>query len=371
MFLKKNKKYLHNFDAVHYFSPTFGDLPEICYFWASKQNLSPDKPRIMIHLRLPGGLACRLPFYLAMEEWAATCLPANEYFFSWVVDPTVIIGRNQDLMTEVNLDYCRRHGIDVCRRRSGGGCVYADCSNIMLSYICPSTDVASAFGRYTDTVVSRLRAMGIMAEATGRNDITVDGRKISGSAFYRLKDSSIAHGTMLYDIDAERMLNAITPSRAKLESHKVQSVESRITMARTHRPDLSFDKFCHLLSDGLTTDQLMLTAADIAAVQKLEQRYYEPSWILHGMSAGRSERQQHISGVGMVAVSAVLDDVGRIDGIDVVGDAFVSDDFDCVVNRLRGCRPLASEMAVRLGDMDVSHYIAGLSNSRFIDLVLT
>lgn len=233
----------------------------------------------MIRIVFPDSDKRRLAFYLAAEEWVAANLAAGEYFFTWIVDPTVIIGHNQDLEAEVNREYCLGHGIEIVRRRSGGGCVYADRDNIMMSYVCADTDVKSVFGRYTGMVASQLRRMGIDAHPSGRNDITVGERKISGNAYYLLPNRSIVHGTMLYDTNLEHMLNAITPSRAKLESHRVKSVESRITMASKLLPGVSLDEFHRGLVEGLQSGRYVLTPEQVAEVERLEQRYYDPRWV--------------------------------------------------------------------------------------------
>ena len=233
----------------------------------------------MIRILLPQNKPRRLAFFLALEEWVAHNLSAGEYFFTWNVNPTVIIGRNQDIHAEVNLDYCNQHGIEVVRRRSGGGCVYADRDNIMMSYICPDTDVVSTFARYTGMVASQLQRMGIDAEPSGRNDITVGERKISGNAYYLLADRSIVHGTMLFDTNIAHMLSAITPSKAKLESHHVQSVEARITMVSRIKPELTFENFHNGLTAGLETDRIILTDRQVKQVEEIEQNYYKPEWL--------------------------------------------------------------------------------------------
>lgn len=236
----------------------------------------------MIRIVLPDEKVRRLTFFLAMEEWAASHLEPAEYFFIWDVNPTVIIGHNQDLAAEVNLRYCAAHGIDIVRRLSGGGCVYADRDNIMMSYICPDTDVSAVFARYTAMVAAQLRAMGFDAEPSGRNDITIGTRKISGNAYYLTADRSIVHGTMLFDTDTSHMLNAITPSQAKLESHKVKSVEARIVTARQLRPDMDLDTFRRGLVSGLETDRYVMTENDLAAVARIESRYLDPAWLNEG-----------------------------------------------------------------------------------------
>ena len=192
---------------------------------------------MMKYLSLPDPHATRiLPFYLAMEEYAARIIGEDDIFFMWQVEPTVIFGRNQLIDSEVNVDYCREHGIAFYRRRSGGGCVYADRDNIMFSYITRSDEVQTTFSAYTTAVAAMLRGLGLNATASNRNDVLIEGRKVSGNAFYHIPGRSIVHGTMLFDTDMEHMLHAITPSRDKLTSKGVQSVRSRITtLSETER----------------------------------------------------------------------------------------------------------------------------------------
>ena len=102
----------------------------------------------MVYVNLPNESRRQLSFYLAAEEYVARELPPNDYFFMWQVEPTVIFGRNQLLESEVDVEYCRRNGISMFRRKSGGGCVYADLSNIMFSYITPDSNVNFTFNRY-------------------------------------------------------------------------------------------------------------------------------------------------------------------------------------------------------------------------------
>ena len=174
-----------------------------------------------------------LAFYLAMEEYAAREVE-GEAFFVWRVNPTVIIGRNQDLEAEVNMEYCRDHGVEVVRRKSGGGCVYSDKGNIMISYISRRGDAAEVFERYLDMLTSCLRSLGLQAEKSGRNDVLVGGRKVSGNAFHMLPDRSIVHGTLLYSTDFDALEAAIRPPAEKLERHGVASVRQRVTNLAGH-----------------------------------------------------------------------------------------------------------------------------------------
>ena len=187
----------------------------------------------MKNIVLPDKIERSLAFWLAMEEFVAKSVE-EEAFFVWRVAPTVIIGRNQVLEAEVNLDYCRQHGVKVVRRKSGGGCVYADRDNIMISYISRRGDVQEIFGRYLSALTSCLCSLGLKAEKSGRNDILVNGRKVSGNAFHQLPDRSIVHGTLLYNTDFDALEEAIRPPVEKLQRHGVASVRQRVGNLKDH-----------------------------------------------------------------------------------------------------------------------------------------
>ena len=181
----------------------------------------------MKHVILPDSERHSLAFYLAMEEFVARRYE-DEAFFVWRVEPTVIIGRNQDLEAEVNIQYCNDHGVHIVRRKSGGGCVYSDLGNIMISYVSRRGDVSAVFDRYLSELTACLVSLGLRAEKSGRNDILVDGRKVSGNAFHQMPDRSVVHGTLLYDTDMDVLETAIRPPVEKLQRHGVPSVRQRV-----------------------------------------------------------------------------------------------------------------------------------------------
>ena len=198
----------------------------------------------------------RVDLCLADERRVAAELkPGEVRIWTWVVGPSVICGRNQDIPAEVDLDYCKANGIEVYRRHSGGGAVYADSGNIMLSYVTRSEEtVPEIFARWIRLLADALRQLGIDAQPTGRNDIEVDGRKVSGGAFYRTHDgASIAHSTLLYDTNAAHMANALTPPAEKLARHGVVSVPARIGLLRDYT-DLTFDQLRVSLERILATN---------------------------------------------------------------------------------------------------------------------
>jgi lipoic acid synthetase/lipoate-protein ligase A len=148
--------------------------------------------------------------------------------FTWIVSPTVIYGHHQSAEVEVNEAYCAEHGIAVVQRKSGGGCVYADQGNLMISVVSPSTHSEQVFAEVLDFVAQALQDKGIPAVTTNHNDILVGDKKISGWACYTTPTGTIVHGTMLFDVNLEALTMAITPTQAKLLKHGVASVRQRV-----------------------------------------------------------------------------------------------------------------------------------------------
>ena len=148
--------------------------------------------------------------------------------FTWIVSPTVIFGRHQSAEVEVNEEYCRQNHIAVVQRKSGGGCVYADQGNLMISFISPSTHSEQVFVEFLQLIRDALSAKNIPAVTTAHNDILVEEKKISGWACYTTPTGTIVHGTMLFDVNMDALQHAITPTKDKLAKHGVASVRQRV-----------------------------------------------------------------------------------------------------------------------------------------------
>lgn len=213
-----------------------------------------------------------------MEEYVARHLDETDAFFMWQVQPSVIFGRNQVMENEVNVDYCRQHGIEMYRRKSGGGCVYADLGNVMLSFVTKDEYVNLAFNRFINMIVLVLRKLGVEATSTAHNDVLVNGKKVSGTACYHLTGCSIVHGTLLYDTDMEHMLSAITPGPEKLQKKGIQSVRQRITLLKEYIPQ-SLDELKTLIREMLCNGERRLTEDDVAGIEQIEQTYLKEEFI--------------------------------------------------------------------------------------------
>ena len=322
----------------------------------------------MKYLLLPNDATRILPFYLAMEEYAARIMADEDIFFMWQPDPTVIFGRNQLIDNEVNLDYCKEHGIAVYRRKSGGGCVYADRDNIMFSYITRSDNVQLTFSRYTHAVAEMLQGLGLNATDNGRNDILIDGLKVSGNAFYHIPGHSIVHGTMLYDTNMEHMLNAITPSSAKLESKGVESVRSRITTLSEHLA-MSIDDFKAHVKATLCDGEIVLNDADVAQIDAIMQSYLTPEFIYGNNPRCNLVKTGRIEGVGEMQVSLELNH-NVVRHIDVAGDFFLLGNLDDgIIAPLTGVNFERTHVQQALEGVDLGKIIANLNNQQLINLL--
>ena len=232
----------------------------------------------MTYITLPSDEVRRLSFYLAMEEYVAKCLDEPDCFFMWQVEPSVIFGRNQVGENEVNIDYCREQGIKIYRRKSGGGCVYADMDNLMLSFVTDGDNVGFTFNRFIQMILLVFRKLGIEATGTSHNDIMIGDRKVCGTAFYHLPGRSIVHSTMLYDTNMQHMLNAITPGPEKLEKKGIQSVRQRITLLKDHT-SLSLEQLKTFIRETLCDGERMLTPAEVKEIEQIEELYLKKDFI--------------------------------------------------------------------------------------------
>ena len=172
--------------------------------------------------------------YLAMEADMVKTIQ-EPTVFTWVVSPTVIYGRHQLREQEVNEAYCASHGVRVVQRQSGGGCVYADRGNLMVSFVSPSTHSQEVFDAFLMLLSGALRDLGYEAVTTAHNDVLVGDRKVCGTACYTTPTGTVVHACMLYDVNLTDLEAAITPSEAKLAKHAVASVRQRVRNLREIR----------------------------------------------------------------------------------------------------------------------------------------
>ena len=324
----------------------------------------------MKYLELPPSPEPRkLPFYFAVEEYVATRFNDAGYFFAWQVPPTVMLGRNQLADNEVDLSFCRSHGIDIFRRKSGGGCVFADEGCLQFSYIVPDESPAEAFRRYMQTTADVLRAAGADAELSGRNDILIDGRKVAGAAFYRTGRRCVMHNTLLYSTDLDLLEKALTPPMEKLESKGVASVRDRVGNAggAVGLPIPDFIAFARKQVCG--NEVRHLTEEDLAQIRLIEGRLGSDAFVYGHNPRYSLVRQLHVPDVGRLEAFIEVKG-GRIIDFDLAGDYFLIGDLDNdLVARLSGVPFNREAVTGALADIPLPSIIRNLESDAFLRLL--
>ncbi len=322
----------------------------------------------MKYVNYPFSETRRLSFYLATEEFLAKNYPAEEYFLMWQVEPTVIFGRNQLIENEVNLDYVRKNNIQFYRRKSGGGCVYADPSNIMFSFITPNFNKDFVFETYLNRVVKVLKEIGLPAYFSGRNDILIDGHKVSGNAFYTVNNRSIVHGTMLYNTDLSVMVKAITPDNEKLISKGIDSVRKRVTNISEHS-DISIEDFKTYVREHLCDSEITLTSLDIMEIEEIEKTYLSESFI-YGKNPNYTLNKKGRSSAGIIEISLQLKN-NIVKRLEMLGDYFLIGDEDVFLNNFKNVEFTRPAFEAVLEKIDIKDYIYNLSEEEFLNVLFS
>jgi lipoate---protein ligase len=320
----------------------------------------------MIYVNYPEEKTRRLSFYLATEEYLAKHYPEEEYFFMWQVKPTVIFGRNQLIENEVNLDYVKKNHIEFYRRKSGGGCVYSDPSNIMFSFITPKFNKDFVFDSYLERIVTLLKQLGLNAVFSGRNDILVDGMKVSGNAFYRVNNRSIVHGTMLYNTDLSIMVKAITPDNEKLISKGIKSVRSRVTNIKDHL-DIAIEDFKQHFKDNLCETSITLKEDDIEGILEIEKTYLDSEFI-YGKNPNYTIKKKGRTSAGIIEISLELKN-NIVKRLNMLGDYFLIEDADEFLDLFKNVEFTKEAFQTVLQDINMKDYIYNLETDEFLDIL--
>lgn len=226
------------------------------------------------------------PYYnMAFDEYCLENLPIDEpVFFLWQNRPAVIVGYNQEVNTEVNLGYLKEHGIDLVRRVTGGGAVYHDFGNLNYTIVGRSEDLERDYPEYASLMMKALQTLGVPATLSGRNDILVGERKVSGFAKRVCKNRLMVHGTLMYKVDLEVLTKALCPPATKLQSKGIASVRSRVANLCEYLPEITdiqmfSQRLEEILSCQYTDAEYPLSHEDLANIQKLkEEKFARWEW---------------------------------------------------------------------------------------------
>lgn len=327
---------MNSTDNPHLFPACFVELPPDCEGRSANFYLAAEE---YVAAHCPFELSPSATFLQSGQERSGLEETATAYLFTWQLRPTVVMGRNQVAHQEVDLGFCRREGIEVVRRKSGGGAIFADERNIMTSLITGGGKVEPLFQAYALAVSQALNAMGATTVVSGRNDILLQyerpssdaegdptqlSGKICGNAFYHLAERNIVHGTMLYDTNPRLMQGALHPDLSKLQASGVKSVRSRVALLKDVLP-FGVEELRRQLRLRLTNRSIRLTDEDVRQIEEIERGYLAKEYLYGRKADLNTVLKRRIDGVGTLELQLCLHN-GCVESLHIAGDFFENDE---------------------------------------------
>lgn len=313
-------------------------------------------------------------YNLAFEEYVLNYRTSGNYLILWQNSNAVIIGRNQNAEAEINRPFVEQHGIRVVRRNTGGGAVYHDLGNLNYSFI---TDFGDAETRspdqFTVPVVRTLRDLGLDAQSSGRNDILVSGRKVSGTAQQLLKGRILHHGTLLFDSDSGMIAGALNPDPTKFQSKSIQSVRSRVGNIRSAlAEDMDLPAFWAYLKTALARDGIVptsLSSDELAQVRTLKAKKYD-TW---EWNFGKSPKYQTCLrrrwDAGLLEIHLTVAQ-GILSQIQILGDFLSLTDLAPLETSLTGCACKEDAISAVLDRFDLRECLGGITRDEFLKTIM-
>lgn len=276
-----------------------------------------------------------LEYYFTVEKR----LPDTVFLF-WRTTPTLMVGKYQNVLEEINKPYADAHGIHLVRRMSGGGTIYTDLGGWQFTFIQHKEAGEIEFSQYIAPVIGALREMGVQAAFNGRNDLTIDGKKFSGNAQYRLGDCIVHHGSLLFDTDIEQMVASTTVDSYKILSKSIKSVRDRVTNIAEHLPaPMDAETFKKTMVQHImngSTDTYTVTPEDDARIREIARERFRSWEQIFGKSPKFTiDRIGRFEG-GKIQFKLDVQR-GVIRGAAVYGDFFSTLDAGTICGALVGC----------------------------------
>ena len=313
---------------------------------------------------------------LALEEYALRNFSSNnDYLLFYINEPSIIIGRNQNTLEEINHNYVEDNNIHIVRRVSGGGAVYHDFGNLNFSFI-TNHDVKSLsnFKKFTAPVIKVLNNLGLDAELKGRNDIEVCDRKISGTAQFSTGKRMVSHGTLLFNTDLGEVVNALNVKMSKIQSKGHKSVRSRVAnISELLKSPMDIEVFRKLLLEGLYEESepfesYHLTPEEWKAVHQLKEEKYDTWDWNYGRSPKFNIQRNKRFPVGEIDLRIFVEK-GHITDFKIFGDFFGKEPVEQLEQLLIGVRYELEDITAALKDIQTQEYFGDLSKTDFIELI--
>lgn len=313
---------------------------------------------------------------LAIEEYILKHLDIEEtYLLFYINEPSIIIGKNQNTIEEINTKYVEGKGLHVVRRLSGGGAVYHDLGNLNFSFITKDDGESfHNFKKFTEPVIQALEKLGVDAELSGRNDIIAQGRKISGNAQFSTKGRMFSHGTLLLDSEIENVVSALKVKKDKIESKGIKSIRSRVAnISEFLEQKLTTEEFKQLILNYIfdgeeNIQRYELTEEDWKKINEIsKERYQNWDWN-YGKSPKFNLQHSNRFPIGQIDVRLEVKK-GQVEQCKIFGDFFGVGNVEEIEEKLTGIRYERQEVAKALDNVDIKHYFGNVTKEEFIDLV--
>ena len=303
-------------------------------------------------------------YNLAAEEYVFQQMIGEEFFLLWQNQNAVVVGRHQNTIEEINADFVREHEVQVVRRMSGGGAVYHDLGNLNFSIILNAEGRMFNFGDLSVPIMESLGKMGIHTEFTGRNDLTLNGKKISGTAQSIKKGRLLHHGTLLFHSNLDTISDVLRVKADKIESKGIKSVRSRVTNICDHFPNVTIEDFKVQFFKDMQADRGVerceFSEADKKAIRELrEERYVNWDWNYGRSPEYNIKKERHFEGGNL---SIYLDvKKGIIQTARIYGDYFGDGEIAQVEESLQEVSICEEDVKRALQGFDIDHYIHGIT----------
>lgn len=315
-------------------------------------------------------------FNLALEQYIFDDMDKNEeYFMLWQNENTIVVGKHQNTIQEINKKFVEENKINVVRRLSGGGAVYHDLGNLNFTFIVDGNDVSEInFDCFCMPIVKALKKLNVNAEINGRNDITIEGKKFSGNSQYIKKGRIMHHGTIMYNSNLDIVTNALNVSKDKIESKGIKSVKSRVTNVKNYiNEDISIEQFKNLLLKYIFEDKKMkkynLTENDIKKIKEYQNNIYEKwDWNYGASPKYNIVKERRIDGCGKISVYIYVEN-GLIQDINFYGDYFNSEDIDELKKYFIGINMEKTQIKNIVNNINIERFFKNMNKNDFINIL--
>ena len=317
-------------------------------------------------------------FNIALEEYCFKKLKdEEEIFLLWINEPSIIVGKYQNTIEEINTEYTREKGIHVIRRISGGGAVYHDLNNLNYTIISNRDKGQEGFNfkEFSKPIIETLAELGVKAEFTGRNDLEIDGQKFCGNAQAYIKDRVMHHGCLLFNVDFSALGDALKVSKDKIESKGVKSVRSRVTNILPHlKTPITVEEFGDKIMEYMKKQypdmkEYVFSKEELDYIAKRAEIKRSWEWNYGESPEFNITREKRFKN-GKIQIFATVEN-SRIKNIKFYGDFFgKNEDLNEIENLLKNVKYTAEDVKEKLESIDIGEYFSKFTVDEIVEVIV-